>query len=212
MSLIQNLVPLVRPYYQSPDPAHDWAHVGRVADSAAKIAVNENIDPLCVLAAVYCHDLINLPKNHPDRKNASTLAAQEAVPLLKKAGFDSSQIELIFSAITEHSFSAGLKPSSPIGAIVQDADRLDALGAIGILRCASVSTQVQSSFYDSYDPFAQSRELNDKKFMIDHYFTKLFKLPQLMNTALGKELANQRVRYMREFLNHLEKEIKNSCG
>lgn len=208
MNRIQNLIELVKPYYNSPDPAHDWAHVGRVAATARKLAENENVNLECVLAGVYCHDLINLPKDHPDRKNASTLSAKESEPFLIKVGFSTSEIEIIRKAIVEHSFSKGLKPSCLEAAIVQDADRLDALGAIGILRCAAVNTQMKSNFYDPFDPFAEDRELDDKKFMVDHYFVKLFRLPELMNTEKGKTLAKERVKYMEQFLSELKKEIR----
>lgn len=199
---------LLRPYYPGNDPAHDWAHVGRVAHTAQELSVGEAVDLECVLAAVYCHDLVNLPKDHPDRKNASTLAAQEARPHLLACDFSEEQIITISKAIIEHSFSKGLKPSCLEAAIVQDADRLDALGAIGILRCAAVNTQMKSSFYDPFDPIAEMRELDDKSFMVDHYFVKLFKLPDLMNTAKGKLMAETRVEYMKNFLQVLMKEVK----
>lgn len=208
MNRIQNLIQLVKSYYNSPDPAHDWAHVGRVAATAKKLAENENVNLECVLAGVYCHDLINLPKDHPDRKNASTLAAKEAEPFLIESGFSVSEIAIIKKAIIEHSFSKGLKPSCLEAAIVQDADRLDALGAIGILRCAAVNTQMKASFYDPFDPFAEGRELDDRRYMLDHYFVKLFKLPELMNTEKGKFLAKERVKYMEHFLSELNTEIR----
>lgn len=209
MKRIQQLITLVKPYYNSIDPAHDWAHVGRVAATAKKLAENQNVNIECVLAGVYCHDLINLPKDHPDRKNASTLAAKEAEPLLKQCEFSESEIDIIKRAIIEHSFSKGLKPSILEAAIVQDADRLDALGAIGILRCAAVNTQMKSTFYDPFDPMAEDRELNDKQFMVDHYFVKLFKLPELMNLPESKALANHRVHYMKNFLAELMGEIRS---
>jgi len=208
MNRIKNLMELLRPYYPGNDPAHDWAHVGRVAHTAQELSVGEAVDLECVLAAVYCHDLVNLPKDHPDRKNASTLAAQEARPHLLACDFSEEQIITISKAIIEHSFSKGLKPSCLEAAIVQDADRLDALGAIGILRCAAVNTQMKSSFYDPFDPIAEMRELDDKSFMVDHYFVKLFKLPDLMNTAKGKLMAETRVEYMKNFLQVLMKEVK----
>jgi uncharacterized protein len=209
MKRIQQLISLVKPYYNSIDPAHDWAHVGRVAATAKKLCENQNVNIECVLAGVYCHDLINLPKDHPDRKNASTLAAKEAEPHLKQCEFSDSEIDIIQRSIIEHSFSKGLKPSILEAAIVQDADRLDALGAIGILRCAAVNTQMKSTFYDPFDPMAEERELNDKQFMVDHYFVKLFKLPELMNLPQSKALANQRVQYMKIFLEELMGEIRN---
>ena len=208
MDRLQQLLPLVKPYYNSPDPAHDWAHVGRVASTAKKLAQDQDVDLSCVLAGVYCHDLINLPKDHPDRKNASTLSAQEAEPFLKEAGYDASEILIIQKAIIEHSFSKGLKPSCLEAAIVQDADRLDALGAIGILRCAAINTQMKSHFYDPMDPLAEMRELDDKRFMLDHYFVKLFKLPELMNTTMAKEMGLKRVEYMKNFIQTLMFEVR----
>jgi uncharacterized protein len=101
-----------------------------------------------------------------------------------------------------------MKPSCLEAAIVQDADRLDALGAIGILRCAAVNTQMKSTFYDPFDPLAESRDLDDKTFMLDHYYTKLFLLPELMNTKTAKKLAEDRINYMKGFVEQLIKEVQ----
>jgi uncharacterized protein len=209
MKRIQQLISLVKPYYNTTDPAHDWAHVGRVAATAKKLCEKENANLECVLAGVYCHDLVNVPKDHPDRKNASTLAAKEAEPLLRKCEFSDDEITIIQKAIIEHSFSKGLKPSCLEAAIVQDSDRLDALGAIGILRCAAVNTQMKSSFYEPFDPLAETRPLDDKNYMVDHYFVKLYKLPELMNTSAGKSLAMERVSYMKNFIAELMGEIRS---
>ncbi len=208
MDRIRKLAELVRPHYGSDDPAHDWPHIGRVAATAKKLAVGQKVQLECILAGVYCHDLVNLPKNHPDRSRASELAADMAAPLLKDAGFSAEEISLIRSCIIEHSFSRGLKPSSPESAIVQDSDRLDSLGAIGILRCASVNTLMKSKYYDPFDPFAESRELDDKRFMVDHYYVKLFKLPDLMVTEAGRKEGYLRVEYMKTFLSRLGQEIR----
>lgn len=208
MKRIQKLIPLVKSYYNTTDPAHDWAHVGRVAATAKQLAENQDVNLECVLAGVYCHDLINLPKDHQDRKNASTLAAKEAGPLLIKAGFNEAEILIIKKAIIEHSFSKGLKPSCLEAAIVQDADRLDALGAIGILRCAAVNTQMKAAFYDPFDPLSEMRELDDKRFMLDHYFVKLFNLPELMNTPQAKAIGFQRIEFMKSFIDEMMREIR----
>jgi uncharacterized protein len=208
MNRIEKLMPLIKPYYSSGDPAHDWPHIGRVAAMAKKFALLEKANLPCVLAAVYCHDLVNLPKDHPDRKQASTLAAAEAQRHLEQVGFNSHEIKNIQQAVIEHSFSKGLKPSTLEGAIVQDADRLDALGAIGVLRCAAVNTQMKSTFYDSFDPLAEMRELDDRTFMLDHYFVKLFKLPDLMNTQSGKAEGLKRVAFMKNFVQELMGEIR----
>jgi uncharacterized protein len=208
MKRLENLIPLVKPFYTPDDPAHDWPHIGRVISTAKKLAADENVDLPCLLAAVYCHDIVNLPKNHPDRSNASVLAAEKAAPLLEMAGFNSEEIKKIQQIVIEHSFSKGLKPTSLEAAIVQDSDRLDTLGAIGVLRCASVNTQMKSAFYEPFDPLAEARELDDKKYMVDHYFVKIFKLPELMNTAKGKMEAEKRVVFMKAFLETLMGEIR----
>jgi uncharacterized protein len=208
MEKLQRLIPLVKPYYGGSDPAHDWPHIGRVAATARQLAAGQPVNLECLLAAVYCHDLVNLPKDHPQRKEASQLAAREAAPHLTAAGFDHAEIELIQTAVIQHSFSRGEKPSCLEAAILQDADRLDALGAIGVLRCAAVNARMGSSFYEPLDPLAEERELDDKRYMVDHYFVKLFKLPELMNTDQGKRLAETRVAYMRDFLRELLGEIR----
>ncbi len=208
MDRIKKLSELVRPYYGTDDPAHDWPHIGRVAATAKKLCQESVAQLDCVLAAVYCHDLVNLPKNHPDRSRASELAAEKAEPLLKESGFSDGEIKIIKTAIIEHSFSRGLRPTTLESAIVQDSDRLDALGAIGILRCAAVNTQMKSKFYEPFDPFAEDRPLNDKVYMVDHYYEKLFKLPDLMVTDAGKEEGHHRVDFMKKFLQVLGKEIR----
>lgn len=209
MKRLETLIPLVKPFYTPEDPAHDWPHIGRVIATARKLASGENVDLPCLLAAVYCHDIVNLPKNHPERSRASELAAETAAPLLEKSGFNPDEIKKIKQYVVEHSFSKGLKPSSLEAAILQDSDRLDTLGAIGVLRCASVNTQMKSAFYEPFDPLAEHRELDDKKYMVDHYFVKIFKLPELMNTQKGKEEALLRVQFMKDFLNTLMGEVRS---
>lgn len=208
MKRLEVLIPLVKPFYTPDDPAHDWPHVGRVMATAKKLAEGENVDIPSLLASVCCHDIVNLPKNHPERSQASQLAAEKAAPLLKESGFSNDEIKKIQQYIIEHSFSKGLKPTSLEAAILQDSDRLDTLGAIGVLRCASVNTQMKASFYEPFDPLAKDRELDDKKYMVDHFFVKIFKLPEMMNTAKGKAEAYKRVEYMKIFLETLLDEAK----
>lgn len=208
MERIRRLAELVRPLYTSEDPAHDWPHIGRVAATAKKLSQGLDVNLECVLAAVYCHDLVNLPKNHPDRSRASELAAEKAGPLLEACGFSPEEIIIVKAAVLEHSFSRGLSPSCLESAIVQDSDRLDSLGAIGVLRCASVNTLMKSKYYDPGDPFAETRELDDKNFMLDHYAVKLFKLPELMTTEAGKKEGHLRVEFMKTFLERLGEEIR----
>lgn len=210
MNKIQQLKILVQPYYPSTDPAHNWNHILRVTTLAEKLALEEKANVDIVKAASLCHDLINVPKSDPRRSEASTLSAKEALPLLKSVGFDHNEIPIIQKSIITHSYSKNMKPTSLEGAIVQDADRLDALGAIGILRCASVSTHFQSDYFDPEDFWGEGRELNDQKFMVDHYQTKLFKLIETMNTQSAKNEAAKRMEFMKLFLSTLHSEVQST--
>lgn len=209
MERIRNLISLIQPQYSTDDPGHDWPHIGRVVANVNLLIRDKEVDLPCLLAAAYGHDLVNLPKNHPERSSASALAGEKMAPFLQQTGFSALEIQKIKQIILEHSFSKGMKPTSVEAAILQDADRLDALGAIGVLRCASVNTQMKTRFYDPFDPIAENRPLDDKRFMLDHYFVKLFKLPELMNTEEGKVEAAKRVKFMQAFLDRLLVEIRN---
>lgn len=172
------------------------------------LAASENADTAITLAGALLHDIVNLPKDHPERKHASRMAAERAHGLLVDAAFSEAEIKHVQQVILEHSFSLGLRPSSIESAIVQDADRLDAVGAIGVLRVTSCGCRLGAAYYHRQDPFATARPLDDKSFTVDHFFTKLFQLPELMNTAAAKTEAAKRVEFMRDFLAQLENEIR----
>lgn len=190
------------------DSAHDLAHVKRVVANAKKILNTESADLEIVIAAAWLHDCVILPKNHPDRKKASQLAAQKAAEFLRETDFPSEKLDSVVHAIEAHSFSAGIKPKTIEAKIVQDADRLDALGAIGIARCFAVGGQLNRPIYNPEDPFCNSREPNDREWNVDHFYVKLFKLPETMNTEGAKREAVQRVDFMKAYLKQLKREIE----
>lgn len=205
---LEKIITFSRPFYEeNKDPSHDWAHILRVARTCEMIGKKSGARLELLLPAAYMHDLINLPKNHPQRSEASTMTGLRAEEFLKLADYNQDQINEIKQIIKEHSYSKGLKPSTLEAAILQDADRLDAIGAIGILRCASVATQMGARFYSTEDIMALDRTLDDKQFMLDHYQTKLYKLPELMNTESAKLEARRRVQFMEVFVNQFIQEI-----
>lgn len=191
----------------SQDPAHDLAHVKRVVLTAKKLAKIEGAKLEVVVPAAWLHDLVNLPKNHPDRALASQMAARAALDFLKEIAYPVEFFEAIAHAIEAHSFSAQIRPQSLEAKIVQDADRLDALGAIGLARLFSISTQMQRPFYSMLDPFAIERTHDDKEFAIDHIHIKLKQIVQQMNTPVGREEAGVRFHFIEEFLEQLNSEI-----
>nr|WP_086937473.1 HD domain-containing protein [Thaumasiovibrio occultus] len=190
-----------------PDAAHQLDHILRVVNVADKLARQENADLIVVRAAAWLHDCVALPKDHPKRHLGSTLAADKAVAFLAGLGFSATQLDAIHHAIVAHSFSANVTPTTLEAKIVQDADRLDALGAIGIARCLQVGTALKRDLYSLVDPLCETRTPDDSHFTIDHFFTKLFKLPDTMNTLAGRKEAHQRATFMQQFLNQLGDEI-----
>lgn len=189
------------------DAAHDLAHLDRVWLTARDIAETMGGATRPLLAACYLHDLVNLPKDAPDRALASTLSAQAALPHLHALNFAEDEITDTTHAIAAHSFSAGIEPVSDTARILRDADRLDALGAIGIARTFAVSGALNRPFYDPDDPFASHRPLDDTTYALDHWPLKLLRLPDTMLTTRGKQIAQDRVATMHHFLTTLAAEI-----
>ena len=189
------------------DAAHDLGHLARVWANARRIARTEGGDPATLLAAAYFHDLVNLPKSAPNRDQASRLSACAARPLLLAAGLSPAQTEGACHAIEAHSFSANLPALTIEAQILQDADRLEALGAIGIARCFAVTGQLGGALFDQTDPMAQHRPLDDRAFALDHFEVKLLLLPDKMQTDTGRALAGERAEWMLSFRTRLLSEI-----
>jgi uncharacterized protein len=198
------------------DGSHDMGHFRRVWKTARYINREEGGpgDELILLAAAYFHDLVSLPKNHPDRKEASRLSAEQAGELLEGyfGDYPQEKIEGVRHAILAHSFSAGVEAVSAEAKILQDADRLEAVGAIGLARVFYTAGQLNASLYDELDPLAERREPDDRRYALDHFQVKLLKLPALMNTATGRGLAELNADYLREFMRKLLAEIKGEWG
>lgn len=190
------------------DPAHDIAHLDRVWANAHRIARAEgNANLRVLLAAAYLHDLVNLPKDDPNRAEASRLSAAAAAPILKSLNYTADEIKAAQHAIEAHSYSAQIPPQSPEAVILRDADRLDALGAIGIARTFMVAGTMGRALADPDDPFAARRQLDDQAWSIDHWHLKLLQLPKEMATAKGRKIAGKRARLMLAYLNQLSKEM-----
>ena len=194
------------------DGAHDLGHLARVWANSRRIAADEAargvaVDLDVLEAAVWFHDLVNLPKDHPDRARASTLSAQAAVGILRQEGFDPARLPAVAHAIAAHSFSAGIAPETPETRILQDADRLEALGAVGLARMFVVAGAMGRAILDPDDPMAEARPLDDRAFALDHLETKLLRLPALMQTPSGRRLAEERADWLRGYRDRLLREM-----
>ena len=193
----------------SPDPAHDFSHCLRVLANVHVLWKSEGGDLEVLAAASFLHDIANLPKNHPDSKMSSGKSADQAAELLTNLGFTTTQVEAARDAILCHSFSRGLTPQTLEGRVFQDADRLDALGAIGIARTFAVGGSTHRPLYSPDDPFCeQGRAPDDKTNTLDHFFIKLLKLEGTFLTETGRKQARERTTSMTHFLEAFNQEIK----
>jgi len=190
------------------DPGHGLAHVRRVVATAAHLCLAEGARWDVVLPAAWLHDCVHVAKDSPDRPRASRLAAARAVQFLAAGGYPPGCLPGIQHAIEAHSYSAGIAPDTIEAKIVQDADRLDALGAIGIARCIAVGAALGRPLYHPDDPFCVVREPDDSGASVDHFYTKLLKLVDTMRTVAGRREALRRNEFMRRYLEQLRTEVE----
>ncbi|MBB64232.1 MAG: hydrolase [Waddliaceae bacterium] len=195
------------------DASHDLSHFKRVVHTALFFARSEEgADPLVILAAAFLHDIVSLPKNHPQAKESSRLAAEKGGEILLRIGFPKEKISSVEHAIHAHSFSAKVKAETIEAKCVQDADRLEALGALGLIRTFYVSGMMNGQICHQEDPMAQKRELNDRQYSLDHFALKLLNLKDTMQTEGGRKLAYERSAYLEEFRGYILSELENKPG
>lgn len=187
--LAQALIPHAA---EGDDGSHDLAHIHRVFRNALRIHAQEGGNGQVLAASVLLHDCVAVEKNSPLRAHASRLAAEKASAVLCDLGWQGEDIEAVAHAILAHSFSANITPETLEAKILQDADRLDAIGMVGAARCFYIAGRLGSALYDPADPLAKDRPLDDRQYAIDHFETKLFKLADGFQTQTGRQLARQR--------------------
>ncbi len=207
-ALLERLRRLAEARCGGADPAHDFLHVIRVAENARRIGEAEGTEADIAVAAAYLHELFNHPKGHPEAHRSGEVCAEHAKSALEMEGCPEECIEPICYAIRVHPFSLGIVPTTPEARVLQDADRLDAIGAIGAARCFATTATMGRPFYHPDDPFCRRREPDDKRWAVDHFFRKLLRIPGRMNTATGRAIAEERVRFLSVFLVQLEREIR----
>lgn len=191
----------------SNDPAHDFDHIMRVYKNAQKICLKERVNPKLVLCAALLHDIVSYPKSDKRSKLSSIESAELSKKILKNYDFSEEEIQIISDAIRDHSFSQNKTPKTIEGKILQDADRLDALGAIGIARVFAVAGSEKRPFYNTDDTFCKRRPPDDKKWTLDHFYKKLLILESRMNTKSGKTEAKLRTKILKNYLSDLKKEL-----
>ena len=189
------------------DSAHDPSHIHRVVTNARRLTTAEGADWSVVMPAAWLHDCVIVPKSSPNRRQASIIAARQAVAWLEQHQWPHGSLDEIAHAIEAHSFSAGIVPRTIEAKVVQDADRLDALGAVGLARTLMLGGELRREFYAAADPFCEARAPDDSVYTLDHLYAKLLTLEGTMQTSSGKAAARQRTEFLRGFLDQLRDEI-----
>jgi len=197
----------IRSLYQKADPAHDFSHILRVCKLARIIGQEEKADMKVLLPAALLHDLGSKKGNESGQEQSGQAALSAVCSFLQGKGLGRDRIEKVLYAVEVHRFSRGIIPTTLEARILQDADRLDAMGAIGIARLFVTGGALGREMYHPQDPFCRERKPDDKKWNLDHFYRKLLKLEEGMHTSSGKRLAAKRARVMKQYLLDLEEEI-----
>ncbi|MFB5661784.1 HD domain-containing protein [Alteribacillus sp. HJP-4] len=179
-------------FFQNTDPAHDFWHSHRVAVWSVRLAEEEGADRFICELAAWLHDIADSKLNeteHAGQANVKNWLDQHVE--------NSHKRDHVMDIIKTMSWRKGSNPpmNTLEGRIVQDADRLDAIGAIGIARAFAYSG---SHGKPLHEPAAEDKDNRDTA--IQHFFDKLFLLKSLMNTETAKKVANQRQKYMISYL------------
>ena len=208
-SLREKILKCSREVILDEDPAHDFAHALRVTALAERIANDEGADLDVVIPAALFHDAVNPPKDDPRAKHASDDSAElaERVLLREVDEFPKDKLVLVKQCIRECSFNKGIIPDLLESRVLQDADRLEATGAIAIMRTFASTGRMSRPFYNANDSFCEHREPEPKHYAVDLFYVRLLKIEKLAHTRIAKELARQRTEFLLAFLTQLAQEI-----
>jgi uncharacterized protein len=193
--------------------AHDGDHIARVYRWALRLAPEAGAEADLAGATALVHDLAFVPKDSPDRSLGGERSAILAGGVLAEVGYPPMEVAAIAEAVRTSSWSRGLAPTNALGVLLQDADRLDAIGAIGLMRtvaCAQFMSRADrpGRFYHGDDPFADGgRVLDDRAQAVDHCHAKLLKLAAGMHLPSARMEARRRHAALEAFLAQLRLEL-----
>lgn len=213
--LVEETIAFVKETLNGAEGGHDWFHIQRVFKNSLLIAKEEKVDILVVSLGALLHDIADAKFYDGDE----TIGPKMADNFLESIDVPNKVIKHVVKIIENVSFKSGLKDNSknikkqftsPELQVVQDADRLDALGAIGIARAFNYGGYKNRTLYDPDIPpnLNMNREAYKKSTAptINHFYEKLLLLKDKMNTATGKKMAAERHQFMVDYLEHFYRE------
>jgi uncharacterized protein len=201
--IIDQTVSFVKKTLEGAEGGHDWWHIYRVWNNAKLIMATEQVDMLVVELGALLHDIAD-SKFHGGDEEIGPKTASDFLTSMKLDGKVIQHVENIIRHISFKGSLEGQQWMSPELAVVQDADRLDAIGAIGIARTFTFGGHKGLNIYDPNIPPRKEITKDEYKFQpppsLNHFYEKLLLLKDLMNTETGKRIARERHQYMEEFL------------
>ncbi len=209
-SLKEKLISIAKEVSAKRDCSHDFNHVIRVTKLAEIIAETENADVEVIVPAALFHDAIVYKKNSVESKNeADESAAYAAKQLEQISGYPAEKIEKVQQCIRECSFSKGIVPKSLESKILQDADRLEATGAIAIMRTFASCENMNIQFYEPSDPFCKKGAVPFRS-GLDLFYNRLLLVEDGMHTSFARKIAERRTLFLKNFLEELNLELIES--
>ncbi|MFA5405855.1 MAG: HD domain-containing protein [Candidatus Nanoarchaeia archaeon] len=190
----------LKDYYSA--GGHGTEHINRVYNNALRIAKIEQCDVEVVKAAALMHDIArHLDESNPNGPCHAEQGAEMARELLKEYDYTPAQQDNIVHSIRVHRYSTQIKPETIEAGILQDADRLDALGAMIIARVFYQAGKHHGSMHDPSIPAGEYKGAANTTTAINHFYEKILKIkPETFNTKKGQELARERYEYVKEFV------------
>ncbi len=192
------------------DPSHDFNHISRVLNMAIKIGKSVGADLDIVIPAALFHDTVVYRKDSPKSLNETDESAEATSKILQETkGYPKDKIEAVKICIKECSFTKGIIPVSLESRVLQDADLLEATGAISIIRTFSSGGAMNRAFYNPKNPLKEKYE-KDFPSGVGLFYRRLLIVEQRVHSKLAKQIAKKRTNFLRKFLTQLETELKES--
>jgi uncharacterized protein len=209
-SFKNNLISIAKERQVKDDPSHDFQHILRVTNLAAKIGESVNADLDVIIPAALFHDTVVYPKNSPQSKSEADESAEVAGKILQNIKeYPQNKIESVKICIKQCSFSKGIIPNLLESKVLQDADRLEATGAISIMRTFASCSHMNIQFYAPEDPFCE-KDAVEFRSGLDLFYRRLLIVEKTMHTELAKKIARKRTKFLENFLYQLKEELIES--
>ena len=193
--ILKKVQEYIKVTFQEESTGHDFYHTERVVNNARKILQAEHADSFLVELAAWLHDVGDYKLNNGIDKSDELIRM-----FLNSIQVDQQTIDKVIEIVSQVSFSKANKPTSIEAMIVQDADRLDAIGAIGIARCFAYGGSKGRMIYSTEDKEKAASS-------IQHFYDKLFKLKDMMHTETARKIAEQRHLFMEQYINEFYEEM-----